>query len=62
MLVPPGDTPALAAALATLAGDPALRRRFGEAGRRIAENEYSVQSVEVKTVALYRSLLGEIGA
>jgi glycosyltransferase involved in cell wall biosynthesis len=33
LLVPPGDAPALAAALAKLAADPALRARLGAAGR-----------------------------
>ncbi len=33
-LVPPGDAPALAAALRTLLQDPAERRRLGEGGRR----------------------------
>jgi glycosyltransferase involved in cell wall biosynthesis len=32
LLVPAGDAPSLAGALRTLAGDPALRRRLGEAG------------------------------
>lgn len=34
LLVPPGDARALAGALETLAADPALRRRLGEAARR----------------------------
>jgi glycosyltransferase involved in cell wall biosynthesis/O-antigen/teichoic acid export membrane protein len=33
LLVPPRDTPALAAALERLLGDPALRRRLGDSGR-----------------------------
>jgi phosphatidylinositol alpha 1,6-mannosyltransferase len=33
-LVPPGDGDALAARVARLAADPALRARMGEAGRR----------------------------
>lgn len=36
LLVPPGDTAALTAAFARLLADPALRRRFGEAGRERA--------------------------
>jgi glycosyltransferase involved in cell wall biosynthesis len=34
MLAPPGDMAALAAALATLAGDAELRRRLGSAARK----------------------------
>jgi glycosyltransferase involved in cell wall biosynthesis len=36
-LVPTGDTPALAARLRTLALDPALAARMGEAGARFAQ-------------------------
>jgi phosphatidyl-myo-inositol dimannoside synthase len=37
ILVPPGDEGALARALGRMLGDPALRRRLGEAGRRRVE-------------------------
>lgn len=56
LLVPPDDAPALAAAIARLAGDAALRRRFGEAGRRIVEREYSSERVAETIVDLYRQL------
>jgi glycosyltransferase involved in cell wall biosynthesis len=36
LVVPPGDAPALGAAIDRLAADPALRARLGEAGRRRA--------------------------
>lgn len=42
LLVPPGDAPALARALGTLASDPELRRRMGEAGRRKVQAEYDL--------------------
>jgi glycosyltransferase involved in cell wall biosynthesis len=56
-LVPPDDPPALAAAIAVLACDPALRLKFGAAGRRMAETEFSKTRVGEQVVALYNSLL-----
>jgi glycosyltransferase involved in cell wall biosynthesis len=41
MLVAPDDVEALARSLERLASDPALRRRFGAAGRSSARDEYS---------------------
>lgn len=58
LLVPPDDVPALAAAIRQLAGDAALRRRFGEAGRRMVEAEFSSETIGEQTVALYDRLLG----
>ncbi|AWB08199.1 glycosyltransferase family 4 protein (plasmid) [Azospirillum humicireducens] len=46
------DTPALAAALARLAEDPALRRRLGEGGRRRVVEHFSWRAV----AAAYRDL------
>jgi glycosyltransferase involved in cell wall biosynthesis len=40
LVVPPGDTAALAQAIRTLAADPELRARLGANGRRCAEREY----------------------
>jgi colanic acid/amylovoran biosynthesis glycosyltransferase len=45
LVVPPADPKALAEALATLAGDPALRARLAERGRRRVEQEFSVDEV-----------------
>lgn len=42
LLVEPGDDHALADALAKLAGDPALRKRMGEAGRLRAEKLFAL--------------------
>jgi glycosyltransferase involved in cell wall biosynthesis len=42
LLTPPGDAPALAAALSLLLGDAALRARVGQAGRRRAVQEFSL--------------------
>lgn len=43
LLVPPGDSRALAAALALLAREPGLRRRLGEAGRRKVLAEFDAR-------------------
>ena len=58
LLVPPRDPEALARALATLLGDPALRGRMGARGREIVEQEFSEELVVQRTFALYRELLG----
>lgn len=43
LLVTPGDAPGLAAAIATLLRDPALRARMGAEGRRIALDRFDVR-------------------
>jgi glycosyltransferase involved in cell wall biosynthesis len=57
LLVPPHDAAALAAALASLAGDAARRRNFGAASRRIVEAEMSDRAIGRATAAVYRALL-----
>lgn len=60
VLVEPGDATGLAAALDRCLGDPALRRRLGDAGRRRAVECYSVATMVERTIAVYRrSLLGK---
>jgi glycosyltransferase involved in cell wall biosynthesis len=56
LLVPPGDRGQLASALERLLLNPALRRRFGEAGRRLAEREFDVKTVVATTLAIYSEL------
>ncbi len=58
LLVPPDNAQALADAIARLADDKELRRKFGEAGRRLVENEFSADRIGSETVALYDRLLG----
>jgi glycosyltransferase involved in cell wall biosynthesis len=53
LLVPPRDIAALAAAIATLAADPGLRRRMGAAGRGLVEREFAEAIVARQTLALY---------
>jgi glycosyltransferase involved in cell wall biosynthesis len=56
LIVPPGDAPALAEALARLAGDAALRRRLGEAARAKVLAGYTEAAVEHQIEGAYRAL------
>jgi glycosyltransferase involved in cell wall biosynthesis len=58
ILVPPRDAEALADAIEKLAGDATLRRRMGEAGRKIAEGAFAEEIVVGETLDLYRQMLG----
>jgi rhamnosyl/mannosyltransferase len=53
---PAGDPAALADALATLTGDPQLRRRLGAAARRRYLDEFGVDRMIDRTLRLYESL------
>jgi glycosyltransferase involved in cell wall biosynthesis len=57
LLVPPDDPVALADALARMAADPVMRRRFGAAGRRLVEEKFSANRVGSEIVTLYNQLL-----
>ena len=59
LLVPPRDAEALAVAIARLIGNPALARRFGEAGRRRVHDRFSMAAMVRATERLYLGLLGE---
>jgi len=56
LLVEPGDVEALADRMLRLANDAALRRRMGEAARRRAEAEFSLDAMVARIVALYDGL------
>jgi len=58
LLVPPDDAERLADALAKLARDADLRRRFGAAGRALVEAEFSDIVVQRQITALYDRLTG----
>jgi glycosyltransferase involved in cell wall biosynthesis len=57
-IVPPGDEAALAAALASLAADEALRRRIGDANRLRARAEFGEGAMALRHGALYAAALG----
>jgi glycosyltransferase involved in cell wall biosynthesis len=56
------DTPAMAAAIARLVGDPALRSRMGEAGRRRAAEHFSWHRIIKSYEQLWRDQDGERSA
>jgi glycosyltransferase involved in cell wall biosynthesis len=61
LLVPPGDAQSLATAIERLLEDPALCRRFGEAGRiRVAEH-FDQAAVQQAHLDLYRRVLARRG-
>lgn len=62
LLVPPGDVPALAAAIGRLVDDPALARRLGAGARRMVDEEFSMARVAGETLALYRRMLADDAA
>jgi glycosyltransferase involved in cell wall biosynthesis len=57
LLVPPGDPEALAAAIARLAGDPALRAALGRAGRKLVQERYRWEENTAQMERLYGHLL-----
>jgi hypothetical protein len=61
LTVQPGDAAALAHALRTLAADADLRRRLGEAGRRRVQDDFSVENMVHKTLAVYELVLQRRG-
>jgi glycosyltransferase involved in cell wall biosynthesis len=54
LLVPPGDVPALGAALAALLRDGALRARLGECARATVQQRFSTAAALAQLSALYR--------
>ncbi|MBL6751449.1 MAG: glycosyltransferase family 4 protein [Nevskia sp.] len=58
LLVPPGDVPALAAAMLRLGADPALRARMGQAAAAYVEQEFSARRYAGRMHALYAAIVG----
>ena len=57
LLVPPRDSAALAAAIREIAGDSQLRDRLGDAARRRAQQEFSIERCRQQHLELYQALL-----
>ena len=57
LVVPPADVAALAAALARLAGDRALRARLGAQARERVFREFTVDAMARATLGVYRKVL-----
>jgi glycosyltransferase involved in cell wall biosynthesis len=58
LLVPPGDATALAAALRSLAEDPALAARLAEGGRRLLAERFSWPAITERWLAVYHRVVG----
>ncbi len=62
LLVPPGDVPALAAAIRRLTADPHARARMGEAGRLRVVDEFGEATVAGQTLAVIRRAVAKSAA
>jgi glycosyltransferase involved in cell wall biosynthesis len=56
LLVPPGDSAAIAGSLLELLGDPERAGRLGRAGRDIVLSEFSIDAMVEGNLAVYREL------
>jgi glycosyltransferase involved in cell wall biosynthesis len=57
LVVPPGDSKALAAAVSELFADPSMRERFGRNNRKKALQELSLERMARESVEVYTKLL-----
>ena len=60
LLIPPRDAAALAEALRTLLDNPARAAKMGRAGRRLAEQAFSVDDVVKRHLDIYAGLLARV--
>ena len=56
LLVPPGDSAALAAAIHRLLSDRPLMQRMGQAGRDLVASEFSIEGMVAGSLQVYREL------
>ncbi len=61
VLAPPSNPVVLAQALERLLRDPALRRKYGEAGRQKVEQRFGLDRMVQETQDMYREALAEAG-
>jgi glycosyltransferase involved in cell wall biosynthesis len=59
LLVPPGDVPALRAAMATLLRDQSLAQRLGEGGAELMRREFSADTMAEGNLTVYQELVPE---
>jgi glycosyltransferase involved in cell wall biosynthesis len=57
LTVPPGDADALRRAVAALAGDASIGRRFGQAGRRRVQTDFTMETMRRAAAAVYREAM-----
>jgi rhamnosyl/mannosyltransferase len=57
LTVPPADTAALARAINRLLGDPALRASYGAAARLRTQEEFTVDRMVARTLAIYHHVI-----
>ena len=58
-IVRTGDTAAAAGRLLQLAGDPGLRKKFGEAGRQFVKDNFLVEKMVEDQYHVYRKLAAQ---
>jgi glycosyltransferase involved in cell wall biosynthesis len=58
LFIPPGDRPALGAALARIIGEPELRQHLGDTGRESYERTFSLAAFQRSLFDIYRRRIG----